>query len=62
VTREDLSQPLGMVSLALTEEDANGPRDLLARSIPALARKRAAPAQGDAKWDGGLLLTAGGGG
>ena len=62
VTREDLSQPLGMVSLALTEEDANGPRDLLARSIPALARKRTAPAQGDAQWDGGLLLTAGGGG
>jgi hypothetical protein len=60
VTREDLRQPLGMVSLALTEEDANAPRDLLARTIPALTRKRIDPPPGDATWDGVLLLTAGG--
>jgi undecaprenyl-diphosphatase len=60
VTREDLRQPLGMVSLALTEEDANAPRDLLARNIPALTRKRIDPAPGDAKWDAVLLLTTGG--
>jgi undecaprenyl-diphosphatase len=61
VTREDLRQPLGVVSLALTEKDANAPRELLARVIPALIRKRTDPPQGDAQWDGTLMLTAGGG-
>jgi membrane protein DedA with SNARE-associated domain/membrane-associated phospholipid phosphatase len=60
ITREDLHQPLGMVSLALTEKDTNGPRDLLARTIPALTRQRADPQRGDADWDGKLLLSAGG--
>jgi undecaprenyl-diphosphatase len=61
VTREDLLQPMGMVTLALTEKDANAPRDLLARTIPALSRKRTDPPQGDAEWDGVLMLTSGGG-
>ena len=61
VTREDLRQPLGIVSLTLTDEDANAPRDLLARTLPALSRRRADPPQGDAQWDGVLMLTAGGG-
>jgi undecaprenyl-diphosphatase len=61
VTREDLRQPLGIVSLTMTEKDANSPRDLLARTIPALSRKRIDPPQGDAQWDGVLMLTAGGG-
>ncbi len=61
VTREDLSQPMGIVSLTLTGKDANGPRDLLARTLPALTRKRIDPPQGDAEWDGVLMLTAGGG-
>ncbi len=60
VTREDLRQPLGMVSLALTEKDANDPRDLLASTLPTLTRQRIDPPQGDADWDGKLLLTAGG--
>ena len=60
VTREDLRRPLGIVSLALTGKDANAPRDLLARTLPALSRKRIDPPQGDAQWDGGLLLTSGG--
>ena len=61
VTREDLRQPLGIVSLTLTDKDANAPRDLLARTLPALIRRRADPPQGDAQWDGVLMLTAGGG-
>lgn len=60
VTREDLRRPLGMVSLTLTGKDANEPRDLLAQSLPALMRKRKDPPQGDAEWDGILMLTAGG--
>ena len=60
VTREDLRQPLGMVSVTVTESDANGPRDLLARTIPALRRTRAGAPSGDTVWDGVLLLTAGG--
>lgn len=60
VTREDLHQPLHMVSLVITEKDANGPRDVLARTIPALRRKRTDAPAGDAQWDGLLLLTAGG--
>jgi undecaprenyl-diphosphatase len=60
VTREDLEQPLGIVSLAVTEKDADSPRDVLARTIPALTRKRIDPPQGDAQWDGVLMLTAGG--
>jgi undecaprenyl-diphosphatase len=60
VTREDLRQPLGMVSVTVTEADANGPRDLLAHTIPALRRERADAPAGDAVWDGALLLTAGG--
>ncbi len=61
VTREDLRQPLGIVSLVLTGKDANAPRDLLARTLPALSRKRIDPPQGDAQWDGVLMLTTGGG-
>jgi undecaprenyl-diphosphatase len=61
VTREDLRQPLGIVSLAVTEKDADAPRDVLARSIPALTRKRIDPPRGDAHWDGVLMLTSGGG-
>ena len=61
VTREDLSQPLGFVSLALTETDANAPRELLAHAIPSLTRKRTDPPRGDSQWDGVLMLTAGGG-
>jgi hypothetical protein len=49
-----------MVSVTLTEGDANGPRDLLARTIPALRRIRVDFPAGDAVWDGALLLTAGG--
>ncbi|MDH3228480.1 MAG: VTT domain-containing protein [Alphaproteobacteria bacterium] len=60
VTREDLRQPLGMLSVMVTERDANGPRDLLARTIPALRRHRADAPAGDAVWDGVLLLAAGG--
>lgn len=60
VTREDLQQPLGMVNVALTVKDANEPRNLLARSIPALMREREDPPEGQAKWDGVLMLTAGG--
>lgn len=61
-TREDLQQPLGLVNLVLTEQDPNGPRDILAAAVPALHRKRNAPAEpNDAAWDGELLLTAGGG-
>ena len=61
VTREDLRQPLGIVSLTVTEKDADAPRDVLARTIPALTRKRIDTPQGDAQWDGVLMLTAGGG-
>jgi undecaprenyl-diphosphatase len=61
VTREDLRQPLGIVSLAVTEKDADAPRDVLARSIPALTRKRIDPPRGDAHWDSVLMLTSGGG-
>jgi undecaprenyl-diphosphatase len=61
LTREDLRQPLGLVSLTVTEKDADAPRDVLARTIPALTRKRIDPPQGDAQWDGVLMLTAGGG-
>ena len=60
ITREDLEQPLGIVSLAVTEKDADSPRDMLARTMPALTRKRIDPPQGDAQWDGILMLTAGG--
>jgi undecaprenyl-diphosphatase len=61
VTREDLRQPLGIVSLVLTSKDANTPRDLLAGTLPALSRKRIDPRQGDTQWDGVLMLTSGGG-
>jgi undecaprenyl-diphosphatase len=61
VTREDLRQPLGIVSLVRTGKDANTPRDLLARTLPALSRKRINPPQGDAQWDGVLMLTSGDG-
>lgn len=56
VTREDLHQPLGIVSVTLTERDANGPRDLLAEAIPALRRTRSPISAGETGWDGTLLL------
>ena len=60
VTREDLRQPLGMLSVMITEEDANSPRDLLARTIPVHRRHRADAPSGDAIWDGMLLLATAG--
>jgi len=56
VTREDLRQPLGMVSITVTEPDANGPREVLAAAIPGLRRVRTDAPAGDATWDGTVLL------
>ncbi len=56
VTREDLHQPMGLVSVTVTETDANGPRDLLADTIVALRRTRTDSGAGDANWDGTVLL------
>lgn len=55
-TRETIRRPLGLMVLSVTEDDANGPRDALAGSLPADPRIRAAPPRGDSVWDGGLLL------
>lgn len=59
VTREDLTQPVGLFNLAVTEADASAPRDMLAQAMPALPRKRRDAPPGDAEWDGILLLAAG---
>lgn len=56
VTREDLSQPLGMISVTLTDRDANYPRDQLTHMIPALRRTHSTIPAGDADWDGTVLL------
>ncbi len=56
VTREDLHRPLGLVSVTVTETDANSPRDLVADTIPALRRSRTDSAAGDVNWDGAVLL------
>ncbi len=56
VTREDLRRPLGMVSVTVSERDANGPRDLLAAAIPALRRVRTNAPSSDSTWDNALLL------
>jgi len=60
VTREGLRQPLGMLSLALTVEDANRPREALFEAISGILRKRTDLPPSDAEWDGVLMLAVGG--
>jgi len=58
VTREELRQPWGIISVALTARDANGPRDRVAHAIPVLRRTRTDVRPGNAEWDGVVFLIA----
>lgn len=57
-TRETIRRPMDMMTLAITEADANGPRDVLDRALHGERRKREDPPLGESVWDGELLLAA----